>query len=171
VRGILLGALLSEGSERVSVGSKRGRSCGGSGQETHDVGTSMAGCAGGRLGKVRRLTGGGPRASEGEHANGRSTLTERTNQAERGSERACKGIDADNPAPLGSGGRERAWAVADRWNPPVRRSGRAHATWLGWIGPTRLKWVFSFSREFLNAFLFIFSMDFKSNSNNFKHVH
>jgi hypothetical protein len=36
--------------------------------------------------------------------NGWSTLTERTNQAERESERARKGIDADNPAPLGSGG-------------------------------------------------------------------
>ena len=30
----------------------------------------------------------GPRASEGEYANGRSTLTERTHRAERGSEHA-----------------------------------------------------------------------------------
>jgi hypothetical protein len=56
--GVCRGALLSDGSERVGVGSKGGRACGRSGQKTHDVGTSMAGCTGGRLGKGKRLTDG-----------------------------------------------------------------------------------------------------------------
>jgi hypothetical protein len=43
VRGCLLGALLSEGSGRVSAGSKRGRARRGSGREMRDVGASMTG--------------------------------------------------------------------------------------------------------------------------------
>jgi hypothetical protein len=58
------------------------------------------------------------------------------------------------------GRRERtdARTVADRWGPPIRRHGRAR-------NPARLDWadwaesVFSFSRDFLNAFLFIFSSE------------
>jgi hypothetical protein len=58
VRGGLLLVLLSKGSERVSAGSRKRSGTWGSGQEMHDVGASVAGCAGGRLGKGRRLTGG-----------------------------------------------------------------------------------------------------------------
>jgi hypothetical protein len=54
----LLGALLSEGSERVSVGSRNRSGMWGSGQKTRDVGASRTECAGGRLGKGRCLTGG-----------------------------------------------------------------------------------------------------------------
>jgi hypothetical protein len=56
--GVCGGALLSEGSERVGAGSRGGRARGGSGRETRNVGASMVECAGGRLAKGRRLTGG-----------------------------------------------------------------------------------------------------------------
>jgi hypothetical protein len=46
---------------------------------------------------------------------------------------------------------------------PTCQAKRASAAWLGWTGPVGLNMVFLFL-EFLNAFLFIFSMDFKSNS-------
>jgi hypothetical protein len=64
----------------------------------------------------------------------------------------------------------RTRAAADRWCPPVRRSGRARGlaglSWVEWA-----QFSFSFSLEFLMPFLFIFYMDFKSNSNQFKHLH
>jgi hypothetical protein len=120
----------------------------------------------------------GPQANEGTYANGRSALIERTHRAERGSERA-RGNRCRQAGPTGQreGERERARtrAVANRWDPPVRRSGHAWPSWAG-LGLIGRNW-FYFSREFLNAFVFIFSMDFKSNSNqiqiqnNFKHVH
>jgi hypothetical protein len=80
--------------------------------------------------------------------------------------RAREGTGTDNPAPPGSG-KERAWtpAIVQRWDPPVTRSRSARTSWLGWTGLNGPKSVFSFSREFLNAFIFIFSMDFKSHSN------
>jgi hypothetical protein len=77
----------------------------------------------------------------------------------------------------GRGERAGVRTAADRWGPPIRRRGRARAASLGWAGPTGLKVVFPFSRDFLNAFIFIFSRVFKSNSNQvsnsnqIKHVH
>jgi hypothetical protein len=56
--GVCRGALLSERSERVSAGSKKRSSAWGSGRETCNVAASTAKCAGGRLCKERRLTGG-----------------------------------------------------------------------------------------------------------------
>jgi hypothetical protein len=53
VRGGLLEAQLSEGSERVSAGSKKRSAAWRSGRETCDVGASTKECAGGRLGKGR----------------------------------------------------------------------------------------------------------------------
>jgi hypothetical protein len=47
----------------------------------------------------------------------------------------------------------------------------ARAAPLAWTWPTWAEMSFSFSRDFLNAFLFIFSRVFKSNSNQIKHVH
>jgi hypothetical protein len=42
-----------------------------------------------------------------------------------------EGIDADRPAPPGSGReRERAREGADRWGPPIREGWRAG--WAGW---------------------------------------
>jgi hypothetical protein len=65
----------------------------------------------------------GPQASEGERANEQSHLVARENG------RVRERIDADRPVPPGSGrerGRESACAVvADRWDPPIRRRGRA----------------------------------------------
>jgi hypothetical protein len=70
----------------------------------------------------------GPPASEGEYANEWSALTERTHQAERGSERAREETGANRLAPPGSGKereRSRTRAITNRWDSPVRRSGRA----------------------------------------------
>jgi hypothetical protein len=61
----------------------------------------------------------------------------------------------------GESARAPTQAVTGRWGPPVRRRGRAR----GLAGLTGLKMFFSFSREFLIAFLFIFSRVFNSNSN------
>jgi hypothetical protein len=88
---------------------------------------------------------------------------------------------ANTPAPLGKGReRERAGrggeTAADRWSPPVRRHGSAWPRWAG-LGRFGLKWIFSFSREFLLPFIFIFFRVFisnsnqVSNSNQIKHVH
>jgi hypothetical protein len=60
-------------------------------------------------------------------------------------------------------GREGALVGADRRGPPVRHRGHARGAGLAWA-----KWAemaFSISREFLIAFLFIFSRVFNSNSN------
>jgi hypothetical protein len=43
--------------------------------------------------------------------------------------------------------------------------GLAGPSWVGWA-----EFSFSFPRDFLNAFVFIFSRVFNSNSNQFKHV-
>jgi hypothetical protein len=52
------GVQLSEGSERVSAGSRKRTGAWGSGRETCDMGASTVECAGERLGKGRWLTGG-----------------------------------------------------------------------------------------------------------------
>jgi hypothetical protein len=90
-------------------------------------------------------------------------------------ERACRGktTDTERPAPPGRGrGRECVGegTGADRWSPPVRRSGRVRAP-LGWTGLSWAEISFSFSLNFKMCFLFISYMDFKSNSNQIKHVH
>jgi hypothetical protein len=83
-------------------------------------------------------------------------------------------IGADTLAPLGRGRAE--WSVRGE-KPPLtggsHLSGSAgtRAAPLGWTGPVWDELVFSFSREFLIAFIFIFSRVFNSNSNQFKHVH
>jgi hypothetical protein len=90
----------------------------------------------------------GPRASEGAYANGRAGLTVRAHRAERGSERAREELGTDMLAPASSGrerGRARTWAVAERWDPPMRRSGHAREGWTGLYGP---KLVFLFPGNF-----------------------
>jgi hypothetical protein len=64
-------------------------------------------------------------------------------------------------------GREGAWVGADRRDPPVRHRGHASAGAREAVlnGPTWAELAFLFSREFLIAFLFIFSRVFNSNSN------
>jgi hypothetical protein len=56
---------------------------------------------------------------------------------------------------------------ADRRGPPVRHRGRAGvgARVVGLSGPTWAELGFPFSKDFLIAFLFIFSRVFNSNSN------
>jgi hypothetical protein len=62
-------------------------------------------------------------------------------------------------------GREDTRVGADRRGPPVRHQGRKGARGAGLNGPTWAELAFLFSREFLIAFLFIFSRFFNSNSN------
>jgi hypothetical protein len=115
VRGGLLGALLNDGSARVSVGSKRRSGAWGSGQEMRDVGASMVGCVGKRLWKGGEADRWGPRASEGEYANGRLALIERAHRSERGSGCVREETGTDNRAPPGSGrerGRERGHGLS-----------------------------------------------------------
>jgi hypothetical protein len=74
----------------------------------------------------------GPRASKGAYMNGRSELTERNHRAERERERERERASARRnrcrqagPTMQSEGEKERARTrvVADRWDPPVRRSG------------------------------------------------
>jgi hypothetical protein len=101
-------------------------------------------------------------AAAGRGAAGGARREERA-QA-RGSAR--KGADRQ-----GTGGREREGESVRARGLPLTGGahllggGGARAAPLGWIGPTRLKVVFPFSRDFLNAFLFIFSSELNSNSN------
>jgi hypothetical protein len=102
----------------------------------------------------------GPLASEGEHVNRRSALTERTHRAERGSERTREGTDADNPAPPGSRrerGGERGRGPSLIGGTHLSGEAGAHAAWLGWIGPAGLRWVFLFPGNFETLF-FLFSL-------------
>jgi hypothetical protein len=86
-------------------------------------------------------------------------------------------FSADRSAPLGSEREKRAWVRAgtNRRGPLVMNGGRARGA-----GSAGLVWVemgFSIFLEFLMPFLFIFSRDFNSNSNQvsnsnqIKHVH
>jgi hypothetical protein len=111
-----------------------------------DVGTSTAGDRGREVGD--ELTGGVGK-TEREWARGKGTTpTDRPHKATRGRE----GVSAQ--------------AGADRRGPPVRHREHAGARGgLGWLGLNGPKWLFSISREFLIAFLLIFSRVFNSNSN------
>jgi hypothetical protein len=81
-----------------------------------------------------------------------------------GRDRALEGFRAAGGAALAhsgevAGAEASAWreTPADRWNPPIRRTrARGRAAWLGRAGPVWAEMVFSFSREFLIAFLFYF---------------
>jgi hypothetical protein len=76
-------------------------------------------------------------------------LMKRAREAETGKGTRARATGADNPAPLGrERERERAGkeTAADRWNPPVRRRGRA--AWPGRAGPVGLLWLFLFPWNF-----------------------
>jgi hypothetical protein len=120
------GGLLGSATKRVSASSKKR-----SGECGRWPGNARRGRVHGRV-RGREVTEGeeadrwGPQASESGLANGQSALTGRTYRAARGSGCAREEPDADKLEPPSSG-RERARtrAVADKWDPPVRRSGRA----------------------------------------------
>jgi hypothetical protein len=59
--------------------------------------------------------------------------------------------------------RAQMWAIADRWGPPIRQRERARpgCAELARVGRN---WFF-FIPKIFKSFLFIFSIDFKSNSN------
>jgi hypothetical protein len=108
--------------------------------------------------------GWGPRASERALVNEQSALKGRTHRTARGSGRASEETGADTVAPPNNG-RERGRAGAtgaDRRVPPVRRSGARGLAGSNWA--ERAEIGFSIFLEFSNAFLFIFSMEFNSNS-------
>jgi hypothetical protein len=136
------------------------------------VGASTTESAGGRLGKRGVADRRGLQISEGERQTGSQMMTGRSHRgaSESGHERGRFGIDRS--APLSSererGKSERTREGADRRRPPVREGwcagARARARM---AGLTWAKMAFSFFRDFLNTFLFIFSRVFNSNSNQY----
>jgi hypothetical protein len=84
-----------------------------------------------------------------------------------------RAVNTDGKGPPGSG---REWARArGNWrqhsDPTEQREGeREGARRPAPIGGVRPNWVFSIFKEFLTAFLFIFSRVFNSNSIQIKHV-
>jgi hypothetical protein len=148
----------------VGMGSKRRSGACGGGREMCDVDASMAGCACGRLGTRGVTDRWGPRISEGAQQTGGQLLTGRSHRAASKSGHERKRIGADRAAPPGSErGRDRERRERGRGLAPtggVRLSGtagsacqgqRARARWDGWP-----ELAFSFSLEFLMAFLFYF---------------
>jgi hypothetical protein len=127
----------------VVVGSKRRPSACGGGQETRDVGASMAGCEDGRLGTRGVADKQGPRTSEGAQQMGGQLLTGRFHGAASEGERERRK-------------RVQARASADRRGPPVRDNGRAGLGQMGWLG--RIDFFF-FSR-ISNGFSILFSLGF-----------
>jgi hypothetical protein len=83
--------------------------------------------------------------------------------------RVSEGLDVDSSVPpvreRGSGcASERGRRKQRRQAAPnYQREGERARGWLGWIGPTWAEIGFPFCSEFLIPFLFIFSMEFKSN--------
>jgi hypothetical protein len=134
--GVQLRAQLGEGSECVGVGCRKGLGREDVAGKRMVVGTSMTKSTGERLGKRGVADRRDLQTSEGERANGRSTLTGRSHRAasERGHERERVGADRSDPP--GSGrergrGREstraRTQTVAGRWSQPVRQHGRTRS--------------------------------------------
>jgi hypothetical protein len=112
-------------------------------------------------------------ADRGSHCaargNGRAgkrfgALTRRAREAERDRGTRARATGADKAAPLGRG---RGRGGTRRGKPPL--TGGAHLSGgagarvapLGWNGPVWAEMVFSFSREFLIAFLFYFLYGFQ----------
>jgi hypothetical protein len=111
----------------------------------------------------------GPPRSERERARRRTVHdTDETGpqRRERESRRVHEETGNDNLAPPDSG-REiecvRGRGPSLTGGTHLSSDAGTHAAWLGWASWAEFR--FSFSPEFLKAFLFIFSMDLKSNSN------
>jgi hypothetical protein len=124
------------------------------------------------------LTGGTDLTGESGRANGKPELTRGARRTERETRRVRGENRCRQSSPTGQreGERERACAaIADRWDPPVRRSGCARPGWagLGLMGRIPFFFLQGFSNCFYFYFLYGFQIKFKpnSNSNNFKHVH
>jgi hypothetical protein len=114
------------------------------------------------LGRGRRTRGRG-HVHDGEIVGGRLRTADRWGRRDRERERA--GAAENNGADrVGPRDRERGGAqcCADWGDPPVRQRGRPRT---GLSGLPWAKFYFPFSKEFLIAFLFIFSRVFNSNSN------
>jgi hypothetical protein len=114
--GVCRGALLSEGSERVSAGSKKRSGTWGEWTGNTQCGRVHDGVRGRDVREGEVADRWGPRASESGLANGQSALTGQTHRAVRGSGHAREETNTDKLAPSGSG-RERArvQAIADWW--------------------------------------------------------
>jgi hypothetical protein len=122
--------------------------------------------------KGARVRGRGRRTRGRGHVHGKEIVDERLGTADRWGRRDRKregageknGVNSSAPQ---SSEREGALELAPTGG--ARLSGtvgvQAHARGLGLVGRLRLNWVFPFSRDFRIAFLFIFSRDFNSNSN------
>jgi hypothetical protein len=138
---------------------------------TGEVASRAWGSKGARGLEHGRRTRGRGRVHGGEIVGGRLRTADRWGRQDRERERA--GAAENNGADrVGPWDRERerggTQGCADRRDPPVRPRGRAGAGTRARTGLSGLPWaefVFPFSKEFLIAFLFIFSRVFNSNSN------
>jgi hypothetical protein len=111
--------------------------------------------------------GWGPRASERALVNGRSALKGRTHRTARGSGRASEETGADTVAPPNNGREREGERARLALTGGSHLSGGAGARGLaGSNWAERAEISFSIFLEFPNTFLFIFSMEFNSNSNN-----
>jgi hypothetical protein len=121
-------------------------------------------------------------ARESEHTGERFVaLTRRACSTEREWARAHEGNNADRSTPpvrgRGEGESARARVIADKWDPPVRRRGRAHVRFslagLGLMSRIPFLYFLRISNCFSFYFLYGFQIKFKpnSNSNQFKRVH
>jgi hypothetical protein len=154
------------------VGRERGQESSVEGaNEQGEVGERGTGSKGARACKGgRRTRGRGRVQGEGRGREVRAGLRGGVREAERA---RAKRNGANRSAPQSS---ERVGA--DRRDPPVKDQGcaSAGARWAGPNGSTWAEFAFLFSKEFLIAFLFIFSRVFNSNStevsnsNQTKHV-
>jgi hypothetical protein len=121
-------------------------------------------------GRGRRTRGRG-RVHGGEIMGERLRTADRWGRRNR--ERSGRACERTAPTSLAHGaarerGRKGALVGTDRRGPPIRHRGRGGAgarARAGLSGPTLAELGFSFSRDFLIAFLFIFSRVFNSNSN------
>jgi hypothetical protein len=144
------------------------------------MGASMTESVGGRLWERGVADRRGPWSNEGEWQIGGQMLTWMSHRAASESDHGRGRFDVDRSAPLrserGRGKSEQAREGTDRWGPPVREGWCAGAGAHARAGLTWAEMTFSFSRDFLNAFIFIFSRVLNSNSNQysnsnqFKHV-
>jgi hypothetical protein len=115
---------------------------------------------------MAELTGGSHDTARGRGRAGKQfgALTRRAREAEWGRGAQARESGADRAAPLGRG---RGGARGEGGGLPLTDGAHlsgdagARAAQLGWTGPVWAEMVFSFSREFLIAFLFYFLLGFQ----------
>jgi hypothetical protein len=167
-RSYLIACAERERGERIRLRAQVG---GESGRAGRGAEKGARTCEGGRRSRSR-----GRVHDRGTWAGGWRRANRWGRRGREGSGHACERNGADKPGPLGSrrkrgieGARGLAPTGGTRLSGTEGALTRARAQ-AGLNGPTWAELAFLFSKEFLIAFLFIFSRVFNSNSNQIKHV-